>query len=138
MRDSVAVGHMQDGESAAAAPALDLAHLSRQTLGDRELALELLTIFDRQAAQFAARLSAPRRPGDGAPRADLAHTLKGSARAVGAFRLGDVAEAYEMALRGGDPKAEAGCAALLDAIATARGAIVTLIETAGAGDGVAR
>ncbi len=126
--------HAED-ESAAAAPAVDLAHLSRQTLGDGALALELLTIFDRQAAKFAARLSEPPRPGDGASRADLAHTLKGSARAVGAFRLGDAAEAYETALRGGDPQADLRCAALLGAIATARGEIVTLIETADAGDG---
>lgn len=137
MPDSTAVNRIDDRESAGAAPALDLAHLSRQTFGDRALELELLTLFDRQAAQSAARLSESHREGDAGSRADLAHTLKGSARAVGAFRLGDAAEAYETALRGGDPQADARCAAVLDAIATARGAIVTFIKTADAGAGAA-
>ena len=63
---------------------IDLVHLSRQTLGDRQLEVELLQLFDRQAAQIAARLGADTGNTDRRWRQDLSHTLKGSARAVGA------------------------------------------------------
>ncbi|WP_424361644.1 Hpt domain-containing protein [Methylocystis parvus] len=111
-----------------ASPILDLVHLSRQTFGDHALEMELLSLFDRQAEHFSARLS-----GDdahaGGSRADLAHTLKGSARAVGAFALGDAAEAYEGALRvGRDDRALRE--PLVAAIATVRAAISELFERA--------
>lgn len=79
--------------------AIDLVHLSRQTLGDAALETELLRLFDRQAEQLAARLAAPPAKGESQWRAELAHTLKGSARAIGAFDLADAAEAYERACR---------------------------------------
>jgi HPt (histidine-containing phosphotransfer) domain-containing protein len=90
----------------AIAPAIDLVHLSRQTLGDSALEAELLILFDRQALQFAARLAPPVKAGEGDWRGDLAHTLKGSARAVGAFQVGDAAEAYEIGVRAEGPNLE--------------------------------
>jgi HPt (histidine-containing phosphotransfer) domain-containing protein len=81
---------------------IDLVHLSRQTFGDHDLERELLALFDAQAAQFAERLRAPAALCDGEWRIALAHTIKGSARAVGAFEVGNAAEAYEQALRGGE------------------------------------
>lgn len=117
-----------DGLEPGAAPVLDLVHLSRQTFGDHALETELLSLFDRQAAQFSARLSESDARAGGS-RADLAHTLKGSARAVGAFALGDAAEAYEAALRvGTDDSALRD--ALLAAIAEVRAAIFDLFERA--------
>lgn len=111
-----------------AGPILDLVHLSRQTFGDHALETELLSLFDRQAEQFSARLSEPDSPAGGS-RADLAHTLKGSARAVGAFALGEAAEAYEAALRvGKDDRALRE--ALVAAIGTVRAAISELFERA--------
>jgi HPt (histidine-containing phosphotransfer) domain-containing protein len=112
------------------AAVLDLAHLARQTFGDHGLETELLTLFERQAAQFAARLGEPRRSGDGGSRGDLAHTLKGSARAVGAFAAGIAAEAYENAVRAGDPAAEALCETLIGEIGKARAAIADWLERA--------
>jgi HPt (histidine-containing phosphotransfer) domain-containing protein len=110
-----------------APPVLDLVHLSRQTFGDHALEVELLTLFERQAAHLAARLADARRPGDSAARMELAHMMKGSARAVGAFAVAASAEAYETALRGGEA-AEAGlCDALVAEIGTARAAIVALL-----------
>jgi HPt (histidine-containing phosphotransfer) domain-containing protein len=101
MPKAAAINHMRDHlDLDCSAQTLDLVHLSRQSMGDQALEVELLTLFDRQAALFVARLVEPRRPGDAQSRADLAHTLKGSARAVGAFALGEAAEAYETALRG--------------------------------------
>jgi HPt (histidine-containing phosphotransfer) domain-containing protein len=75
---------------------IDLVHLSKQTFGERDLEAELLRLFDRQAAQIVARLSDPVMP-DRRWRADLAHTLKGSARAIGAFGVAAAAESYEIA-----------------------------------------
>lgn len=76
---------------------VDLVHLARQTLGDRSLEREILDLFAIQARSLGARL------GVAAPeaRADLAHTLKGSARAVGAWGVAAAAEACE-ALAGAD------------------------------------
>ncbi len=82
---------------------IDLVHLSRQTLGDSALESELLTLFDRQALHFAVRLGTVPTAGEARWRAELAHTLKGSARAIGAFHLGDAAEAYEAAIRSDAP-----------------------------------
>lgn len=128
MLKSAAVNHVDnrpDGDDAA--PALDLVHLSRQTLGDQALETELLKLFDSQNAQFAARLRAPRQPGDMRARADLAHTLKGSARAVGAFALGEAAEAYEEALRRGDETSAALCQRLVAEIERAHREIGALL-----------
>ncbi|BBU60732.1 hypothetical protein MSC49_06670 [Methylosinus sp. C49] len=87
---------MTDGGNTEGAPdAIDWAHLSRQTMGDAELEIELLTLFLTQAGEFEGRLAAA---ASDKARRDLAHTLKGAARAIGAFALGDAAEDYESAL----------------------------------------
>jgi HPt (histidine-containing phosphotransfer) domain-containing protein len=71
--------------------AIDLEHLARMTLGERSLEAEVLTLFERQAAVLLARMrvSAP------AAAAALAHTLKGSARGIGAWRVAAAADAVE-------------------------------------------
>lgn len=119
-------GH--DRNTARGAAILDLVHLSRQTFGDHALETELLSLFDRQAERFSARLLEPG-AGQAAARADLAHTLKGSALAVGAFALGEAAEAYETALRRGTE--DAGLRdALIAEIGTVRAAIALLFAPA--------
>jgi HPt (histidine-containing phosphotransfer) domain-containing protein len=57
----------------------------------------------------------------------LAHTMKGSARAIGAFRVADAAEALEAAIRDGDDPAQA-LAGLKDAVAEARTAIDAILR----------
>ena len=71
---------------------IDLAHLGRMTLGERSLEAEVLTLFDRQADVLLARMR------DCAPAAvaAFAHTLKGSARGIGAWRVAAAADAVEM------------------------------------------
>ena len=64
---------------------IDLAHLSRQTMGDRALEQEVLTLFLQQAAAFAEKLDRA----DPIEAGRLIHTLKGSARGVGAFAIAD-------------------------------------------------
>lgn len=77
---------------------LDLVHLSRQTLGDRALEIELLGLFDKQAGQIMARLASDLCGSDVKWRLDLSHTLKGSARAIGAMAVANAAQVYEDAL----------------------------------------
>lgn len=83
-----------------AARPIDFVHLARQSLGDRELEAELLRLFERQAARIAAELAMPDLSrGARGERLDLAHTLKGSARAVGATVVAQACADYETALK---------------------------------------
>lgn len=84
---------------------LDLVHLARQSLGDRALESELLQLFHRQAAHILGRLADPAVL-DAPRRADLAHTLKGSARTVGAQAVAVAAEVYERAVAAGAEASE--------------------------------
>ena len=77
---------------------LDLAHLDRQTLGDRDLQRELLALFATQSPPLVARMRALGY-GEPAAFADLAHHLKGSARAIGAVGVAALATDLEEAAR---------------------------------------
>jgi HPt (histidine-containing phosphotransfer) domain-containing protein len=79
--------------------AIDLVFLAQQSLGDKGLEIELLTMFQKQAETIVARLVKPVCGGDRRWQHDLAHTLKGSARAVGAAKVARAAEDFEAALR---------------------------------------
>lgn len=70
---------------------IDLAHLSRQTMGDKALELEVLQMFARQARESMKELAGAAEDA----RAALVHRLKGSARSVGAGALAEAAEALE-------------------------------------------
>jgi HPt (histidine-containing phosphotransfer) domain-containing protein len=100
---------------------IDFAHLRRMTLGDAALEREVLGMFSAQAQRLVKALAAS--PAD-APA--LAHTLKGSARAVGAFAVGDAAAHLETLIRSGDDRAEA-LSELDDAIMQARSAIEAML-----------
>jgi HPt (histidine-containing phosphotransfer) domain-containing protein len=101
---------------------IDLRHLKRMTLGDIRLRREVLTMFISQTAQLVETLA-----GEPARGAGLAHTLKGSARAVGAFGVADAAEALETALQAGGDPAEA-LAVLKHAVGEARAAIEAMLR----------
>ena len=72
---------------------IDLVHLARTTLGDRSLEREVLQLFDRQAALLIARMRSATPGGV----VIIAHTMKGSARGIGAWRVARAAEAVERA-----------------------------------------
>jgi len=101
---------------------IDLVHLQRMTLDDRSLEREVLAMFAAQAAGLMDKLV--KLPPD---IAELAHTLKGSARAIGAFRVADAAEWLETAFRDDSDAAEA-LMALNDTVAEARSAIDRLLN----------
>lgn len=101
---------------------LDLQHLQRMTLGDAALEREVLAMFVHQAARLVNALATL--PAD-APA--MAHTLKGSARAIGASRVAEHACALELAIgEGRDPRPI--LAGLSDAVAEARRAIDVLLS----------
>ena len=72
---------------------IDLEHLAQQTFGDRDLEAEVLCMFCHQVNSVADRIAGA----DTATRMTLAHTLKGSARGVGAMVLAGIAERLEAA-----------------------------------------
>jgi hypothetical protein len=75
---------------------IDESHLERMTLGDRRLEREVLELFVRQTTIMLGRIvgAAP------AWAAAAAHTLKGSARGIGAWRVARAAELVENAANG--------------------------------------
>lgn len=77
---------------------VDLAHLARQTLGDRAIEQEVLAMFLRQAAQISERLGAAGEE----ERKRLAHGLVGSARGIGAFKVAECAAEIERGQAGAD------------------------------------
>jgi HPt (histidine-containing phosphotransfer) domain-containing protein len=113
---------------------IDSAHLDRMTLGDASLEREVLAMFSGQAVGLIDRL-ATLPSGTAAKSLEaksqetlaLAHTLKGSARAIGAFRVADAAESLEAAIRHGDDPAQT-LATLKDAVAEARTAIDAILR----------
>jgi HPt (histidine-containing phosphotransfer) domain-containing protein len=67
--------------------AFDFDHLKRMTMGDASLEREVLAMFAAQASELIEKIV--KMP----PNVDqLAHKLRGSAEAVGAFRIIDAAE----------------------------------------------
>jgi HPt (histidine-containing phosphotransfer) domain-containing protein len=74
-----------EGSAAPRARPVDLAHLARQTLGDRGLEQEVLKLFLHQAITVRDQIA----EADAKERLRLAHNLKGSARGVGAFAIAD-------------------------------------------------
>ena len=103
---------------------IDLVHLARMTFGDRSLEREVLGLFDRQACLLIARmkqLGTPAIPG-------LAHTLKGSARGIGARQVAQAAEEVERAAALGADEVLSALTALELATDEARAAIADLLR----------
>lgn len=71
---------------------IDLVHLSKYTFGDRVLEAELMGLFRSQAGVYISRLETATNAKDWR---DAAHSLKGSARGLGAWGLADIAEEVE-------------------------------------------
>lgn len=91
--DNGAAFSMPGGETSGAARArpVDLVHLARQTMGDRELEQEVLALFVQHVLSVRERITGA----DIKERLLLAHGLKGSARGVGAFAIADCATDIE-------------------------------------------
>ena len=94
---------MTDGASSA----MDFSYLEGFAAGDPGVVREVLALFLQQARAWRPGLD----PGAAGWR-DLLHTIKGSARGIGANALGDVCARAEAS----DPPDLAGVGAALDAV----------------------
>jgi HPt (histidine-containing phosphotransfer) domain-containing protein len=103
---------------------IDLVHLARMTLGERSLEREVLQLFDRQAAVLMEQIQAAS-PED---RPALAHTLKGSARAIGAASVARAAEALELMHGAAESDLRRVIAALRASVEEARAFIADLLR----------
>jgi HPt (histidine-containing phosphotransfer) domain-containing protein len=81
-----------DARSDAGTKPIDFAYLKRFTLGNRELEREVLYLFSAHAPAYVDGL---RKAATSKAWHAAAHTLKGSARAVGAWRVARSAEVAE-------------------------------------------
>jgi HPt (histidine-containing phosphotransfer) domain-containing protein len=88
---------------------VDFAYLEAFAAGDRAVVREVLVLFREQAQAWAPGLTAA-----GPDWRDLAHTIKGAGRGVGAFALGDACARAEAEGEGELPAVQA---ALADAVA---------------------
>ncbi|KKC32918.1 Hpt domain-containing protein [Devosia psychrophila] len=79
---------------------VDLVHLAKQCLGDENLELEILRLFDTTVKTYFDRLELA------ANYDDLAlnlHSIKGAASGVGAWTIADLAKGCEAELQAGRP-----------------------------------
>ena len=99
---------------------VDLVFLARQTGGDRALEEEVLRLFAKQAAVLGRELRSQQ---DAEKRRRDAHTLKGAARAVGAFGVASQALLIE-----NEPDNPAPVTELLREVETVRDYIASLLR----------
>jgi HPt (histidine-containing phosphotransfer) domain-containing protein len=103
-------------------PVLDLAHLERQTMGDRALRAEILSLFTAEVERLLVQVE---ETDDADKRVERLHAVAGLARNVGATRLAHVARGLEEDAREGggavrlDPL-RAAVREVLDAIRSGR------------------
>ncbi len=107
------------------AAAVDLAHLARYTGGDVALNAEILRLFDDQASELVARLQSILDARDAKSWKVITHTLKGAARGIGAFGLGDAAAAAEPIDVAGDSRT---ATAALEALQSKTSAVRVFIK----------
>jgi HPt (histidine-containing phosphotransfer) domain-containing protein len=120
-------GPRRESTGCAEQPAvLDAAVLAGQTLGDEALARSVLAMFLDQSADV---LRVVRDTQDPQARADAAHLLKGSSRAIGAARVSAAAQQVED-LPADAPQSHvlSAVAALHASVAEARAAIAARID----------
>jgi HPt (histidine-containing phosphotransfer) domain-containing protein len=107
------------------AQSIDRTHLFRMTLGDHALECEVLQLFDQQAGMLIARMDQANRTGV----AVLAHTLYGSARAIGAWAIAGAAETLEAAAKSKSVEMQSAKQALARTVDDARRTIAALLLT---------
>lgn len=114
-------------------PPIDVGHLARMSCGKRNLEFQVLELFDRQADMLLGRM----RQLEPAGVASVAHTLAGSARGIGAWRVAEAAEALERAVA--ETRELATALEALDwAVIDARLAICALLRISALASAVAR
>jgi HPt (histidine-containing phosphotransfer) domain-containing protein len=110
-----------------AANAIDLEHLARYTGGEKGLNGEILRLFDGQITSMVAELNALLASRDSKRWREIAHTIKGAARGVGAFEMGEAAAKAEPVNPADSAEAEAAIQKLEREAETVRAFIQTYL-----------
>jgi HPt (histidine-containing phosphotransfer) domain-containing protein len=110
-----------------AANAIDLEHLARYTGGEKGLNGEILRLFDGQITSMVAELNGLLASRDGKRWREIAHTIKGAARGVGAFEMGEAAAKAEPVNPADSAEAEAAIQKLEREAQTVRAFIDTYL-----------
>jgi HPt (histidine-containing phosphotransfer) domain-containing protein len=103
---------------------LDRIHLARQTFGDRKLEHEVLDLFRTQSPIYLGRVKAARSDSEWR---EAVHTLKGSAKTIGAWRIAEAAERAEA----GNPSSRAASIAQLESSVIEANAFIAGVLEAG-------
>ena len=106
---------------------IDLEHLARYTGGEKALNAEILRLFDGQVTDMVGQLNAVLAVRDLKRWREITHTIKGAARGVGAFGMGEAAAAAEPVDPANADKARAMIAALEAEAQIVRGFIQTYL-----------
>ena len=99
---------------------IDLDHLARYTGGEKALNAEILRLFDGQITDMVAQLQTILVQCDAKRWREVAHTIKGAARGVGAFGMGEAAAAAEPVDPANGEKAKAAIQSLQGEAETVR------------------
>jgi HPt (histidine-containing phosphotransfer) domain-containing protein len=102
------IGREKEHIMARADQPVDLHYLDRFTGGNRAINEEILRLFDNQCRESLALLEVlAHEGGDAKSWREITHTLKGAARGIGAFDLGDaVADVENSAPASAQPQLE--------------------------------
>lgn len=92
MADITRNSAIEHSDNQFAESSLDLVHLSRQTMGDSKLEQEILVLFLLQCQSCEDALLSPTNTGQ---LTDVAHQMKGCAKAVGAWDIAQTAGLLE-------------------------------------------
>lgn len=103
---------------------IDLVHLEKYVAGDNALRDEILSMFAGRALELSAQLKTTQTDEE---RKLALHTLKGGARGVGAWALGDLCEKAER--MNGVPESAADQAAVIEEIDAAVANVVAAVQT---------
>jgi len=102
---------------------IDLDHLARYTGGEKALNAEILKLFDTQITDMVGQLNSVLAVRDAKRWREITHTIKGAARGVGAFGMGEVAAAAEPVDPANADKAKAAIKSLENEAQSVRGFI---------------
>lgn len=114
--------NLDSGEKDGGRAPVDLVHLARHTLGNRALEQEVLRLFLRQSELVLKRMEMAEQTKSFG---EQAHTIKGSARGIGAWKVAMAAESLELEAAAGR---RGSLMALKAAVGEANGFIAGLLE----------
>ena len=106
---------------------IDLEHLAKYTGGEKALNDEILRLFDGQISTMVTELNGLVAGQDAKRWREIAHTIKGAARGVGAFEMGEAAAKAEPVNPADSAQAQAALQKLEREAETVRAFIATYL-----------